>query len=105
MNEKTLKILKIIAAYLIGAWAIIWFGANKITASIVFVLIIHVIVLPFSKKKWVTVARTCFVVVAFSMIIYNISTTDLPPGTDLTGIKLIDQVIHIFNGFIRHVAQ
>lgn len=105
MNEKTLKTLKIIAAFLIGIWAVIWYGANKIGATIVLTIIIFVIMLPFSKRKWVTYARIGFLIIAFTFVIYNITTAELPPGTEITSIKFINQIVHIFNGFIRHVTQ
>ncbi len=105
MKEKALNILKIIASFLIGIWAVIWYGANKIGASIVLAIVVFVIMLPFKKQKWITIARIVFVTVAFIFVLYNISTTDLPPGTSITEIKFIDQIIHIFRGFIRHVTQ
>lgn len=105
MNKKTLNVIKIISAFLIGVWAVIWFGANKITASIVLTIIDFTIMLPFSQRKWITYARIIFVIIAFVLVIFNITTTDLPPGTDVTNIKFIDQIIHIFQGFIRHVTQ
>ncbi len=58
--------------------------------------------LPIGKSKLLKWVRVAFVLVMFALVLWNISTTDYQDCYD-TGFKFFDQVLHIFDGFLKNV--
>jgi chromate transport protein ChrA len=102
MNPKILMALKIVAAVLIIMLVVILLSANKITSSIALTIMAIVILLPFNNKR-LKLGRIIFVAVVSALVIWNISTTDLPRNHYETGFRFFDQVIHIFQKFMETV--
>ena len=103
MNLKFVLALKVVAAVLIGICVVILLSVNKITSSIVLIAIVIVIFLPIGKSKALKWARVAFVLVSFVLILWNISTTELPKEHIQTGCWFFDKVIHLFNGLLKNV--
>jgi hypothetical protein len=62
-----------------------------------------VIFLPIGKSKWLKWGRIAFLVLAFALVIRNISTTELPRDHIETGFWFFDKVVHLFNRFLKNV--
>lgn len=103
MNPKVIFVLKVAAAILIGMCVVILLSVNKITSSIVLTVTVIVIFLPIGKSKPLKWGRVAFVLVVFALVLWNISTTDYPANYYNTGFKFFDQVLHIFDGFLKNV--
>lgn len=111
------KILRIIGISLIGLFGIVMLGGDKVTSGIMLLVTTGILLLPIQQNKTLRWVRIGFVCVVFCFVIWNISTTDLPTdnpflpspvknpsefsSTHFTGIRFIDQLIHIFNGFLE----
>jgi hypothetical protein len=102
MNTKVSFSLKIALTILIGMCVVILLSVNKITSSIVLTLTAIIILLPINKAKQLKWVRVAFVLVMFALVLWNISTTDYKDCYD-TGFKFFDQVLHIFDGFLKNV--
>lgn len=100
---------------LIGLCGIVLLGGGKIVSGTLLVITAFVMVLPIwrhTSLRWLMAVLTCAI---FGLVIWNISTTDLPAPSDgmvvactesamevppSTGIKFFDQVAYIFSGFL-----
>lgn len=103
MNQKNVSIIKIATAVVISMCGVILLGANKIASGIVLAVTVVVILLPTSKSEWLQWCRLAFMVVAVAFVLWNISTTKLPPRFLHTGVKFFDQVLYIFDMFLKTV--
>jgi cell division protein FtsW (lipid II flippase) len=103
MNAKARIALKIAAVVLIAMCVAVLFSVNKYGGSIVLTAAAIVILLPSGKSKWLKWGRIAFLVLAFTFIIWNISTTELPKGHIETGFWFFDKVVHLLNGFLKVV--
>jgi hypothetical protein len=102
MNTKVIFSLKVASAVFIGMCVVILLSVNKITSSIVLTITAIIIMLPIGKSKLLKWIRVAFVLVMFALVLWNISTTDYRHCYD-TGFKFFDQVLHIFDGFLKNV--
>lgn len=100
---------------LTGVCGIVLLGGGKIVSGTLLVVLTFVMLLPF-WRRWVPLwARVGLVCVLFALVIWNISTTELPaPVNEMevggcieegrtapsTGFKFLDQVMLIVNSFI-----
>lgn len=100
MNHKFKLTLKIVAILLIAPLVFILLVVNKYSASVVLVITAVVIMFPSSKFKWKWQKPT-IIVALISLVLFNISTTELPHGSYESGFWYFDKVIHIFRGFLR----
>jgi hypothetical protein len=102
MNPRVIVGLRIAATVLIGSCLIILLSVNKISASIVLTLAAIILWLPIKDTKPLQWGRVALLVVLFTMVLWNISTTEYRDcyGTD---VKFFDQVQHIFDGFLNNV--
>lgn len=97
-----------------GLCGIVLLGGGKITSGTMLVTLTFVMLLPFWRRTVPLWARAGLICVLFGVVIWNISTTDLPaPSNDMevactadqrvstpsTGFKFLDQVTYIFNSF------
>lgn len=103
MNPKTTSVLKIVAAVIIGMCVVVLLGANKIASSIVLTITAVVTLLPTSKSEWLQWCRLAFMCCAMAFVLWNISTTELPPQFSQTGVKFFDQVLYIFDVFLKNI--
>lgn len=103
MDPKIVSALKIAGVALIAMCVIILLAVNKYSASIVLIITAVVILLPIGDRKWLKWGRVAFVVVAIALVLMNISTTDYPANYYNTGFKFFDQVLHLFDGFLKNV--
>jgi hypothetical protein len=94
--------LKIAAATLIGMCVVILLSVNKFSASVVLTVTAVVIVLPKTRSRALTWGRIAFVVVAFALVAWNISTTEYM-DCYATESRFLDQLQHIFDGFLKNV--
>ena len=101
MNPKTLSVVKIAAAVIIGMCVVILLGANKIASSLMLTVTVVVILLPPSKSEWLQWCRLGFMCAAFAFVLWNISTTEYPARFYNTGVKFFDQVLYIFDMFLK----
>lgn len=119
MNEKKGKIHLLkktmiwIGIILTGLCGVVLFGGDKITSGIMLIVTMIIMILPIKQNKILRRVRIGFVCVVLCLVIWNISTTDLPgdfpfiPSTGevsdaySTGIRFLDQLIHIFKGFLE----
>jgi len=102
MNTKVNFSLKAASVVFIGMCVVILLSVNKISASIVLTLTAIIIMRPIGKSKLSKWVRIAFVLIMFSLVLWNISTTDYQDCYD-TGFKFFDQVLHIFDGFLKNV--
>ena len=102
MNTKVCFSLKIALTVFIGLCVVILLSVNKITSSIVLTLTAIVIMLPIGKAEQFKWFRVAFVLVMFALVLWNISTTDYRDCYN-TGFKFFDQVLHIFDGFLKNI--
>lgn len=103
MNKKIIFALKVAAVVLIAMCVVILLSVNKISASIVLIVTAIIILLPINRSKPLKWGRVAFVLVAFALVIWNISTVEYPANYYNTGFKFFDQVLHIFDGFLKNV--
>jgi hypothetical protein len=103
MNPKIITALKVALVAVIGMCIVILLSVNKISSSIVLTITAIVVLLPIGKSTWLKWGRVAFVLIAFALVLLNISTTDYPMGYYNTGFKFFDQVLHIFDGFLKNV--
>lgn len=103
MNPKILFALKIAAVVLIGMCVVVLLGANKIASSIVLIVTAIVILLPLGKYEWLKWYRVAFVVVAFTFVLWNISTTEYPGKRYKNDIKFFNKVLFIYDSFFKNV--
>lgn len=97
-----------------GLCGIVLLGGGKIMSGTMLVTLTFVMLLPVWRRGVPLWARAGLICVLFGVVIWNISTTDLPaPSNDMkvacttderatspsTGFKFLDQVTHIFNSF------
>ena len=102
MNPKIALALKAALVVFIGMCIVILSSVNKITSSILLTITVVIILLPI-KLEWLRWCRAALVLIVFALVIWNISTTDYPRDYYNTGFKFFDQVLHIFDGFLRNV--
>ena len=124
-NHTFKKTMKWIGIILTGIWGIVWLGGDKITSGTLLVIVTIVMILPISQNKTLHWLRIGFICIVFCLVIWNITTTELPgdhffrptpffrPDPSAanpseiteegysTGIRFFDQVIHIFKGFLE----
>ncbi|GAA2273851.1 hypothetical protein GCM10009853_029650 [Glycomyces scopariae] len=100
---------------LIGLLGVVLLGGGKVTSGTLLVATAFIAALPVRRHRlplWVRIALICAV---FALVAWNISTTDLPGSGAMTctensetfaptGVKFIDQFLHIVNGFIAQAA-
>jgi hypothetical protein len=107
MNAKVIFSLKVAAVVFIGMCVVILLSVNKITSSIVLTLTTIIIMLPIGKSKLLKWGRLVFVLVMFALILWNISTTEYKvvgyKDCYDTGFKFFDQILYIFDGFLKTV--
>lgn len=100
-------------AALMALCGVVMLGGDKITSGCVLLLTALLLLLPL-KTKLLKRLRLGFVCVVVCFVLWNISTTDLPTDhlffsqdgvspEDLywTGIRFVDQIIHIVRGFLQ----
>jgi hypothetical protein len=112
--KKTLMWTGIVVTGLCG---IVLLGGGKVTSGTLLIATTFGMMLPIGQRlpRWARIGLVCAV---FGLVIWNISTTDLPaPGmaeactsgpADLpasTGVKFLDQVRDIFNGFVSQAES
>lgn len=103
MNPKIITALKIALVTLIAMCVVILLSVNKYSSSVVLTITAIIILLPIGKSPWLKWGRVAFVLIAFVLVLLNISTTDYPMNYYNTGFKFFDQVLHIFDGFLKNV--
>lgn len=63
--------------------------------------------LPIGKSKLLKWGRLVFVLVMFALVLWNISTTEYTvfgyKDCYDTGFKFFDQILYIFDGFLKNV--
>lgn len=113
---KLAKILKLVGIILTGLFGIIILGGDKVTSGILLIATMIFMLLPIKQSKILRLIRIGAVCVVFSLVLWNISATELPSDNPImgqpvdipkpiitysTGVKFFDQLIHIFNGFLE----
>ncbi len=111
-----MKALKYLGILLMGAFGIVILIGDKVTSGTLLIASAVLLLLPLKEKKALWWLRAVWVCVLLAFVAWNISTTDLPrdnffmpfPGTEnslsnryATGVRFIDQLIHIFDGFLE----
>ncbi|MEO3756343.1 hypothetical protein [Streptomyces sp. B6B3] len=109
------KIAKWAGIVFTGLCGVVLLGGGKVTSGILLIATAFIMVLPVRRPmlpRWAWVGLICAV---FGVVIWNISTTDLPNSSNVmmagcanensdtytsTGFKFLDQVTHIFRGFL-----
>jgi hypothetical protein len=104
---------------LTGMCGVVLLGGGKIGSGILLITTAFVMALLVGRSKlpvWVRVMLLC---VIFGLVIWNISTTEIPDPSDPiamgcgdefafaytpSGIKFLDQVVRIFNSFLAQAA-
>lgn len=104
---------------LTGLCGIVLLGGGKITSGTLLVVTAFVMALLVGRSKipvWLRVVLLCAV---FALVIWNISTTEIPDPSDPiamgcgeelafeyepSGVKFLDQVVRIFNAFLAQAA-
>lgn len=104
---------------LTGMCGVVLLGGGKIVSGTLLITTAFVLALPVGRSKlpvWVRVVLLCAV---FGLVIWNISTTELPNPSDTmamgcgeelafdyqpSGITFVDQVVRIFNTFLAEAA-
>lgn len=102
MNMKVTLSLRVASAAFIGMCVMILLSVNKMASSVVLTLTAIAIMLPIRNSGPIKWLRIVFVLVAFAFVLWNVSTTDYQDCYD-TGFKFLDQVLHIFDGFLKNV--
>jgi hypothetical protein len=102
MNERAILASKISATVLIGMCEVILISFNKFSASIVLVVAAIILWLPIKDSKPLQWGRVALLALMFAMVLWNISTTEYRDcyGTE---VKFLDQLQHIFDGFLYNV--
>ncbi|WP_199615063.1 hypothetical protein [Paenibacillus alkalitolerans] len=110
LKNKTMKWIGII---LTGLCGVVLLGGDKVTSGILLIVTMIIMLLPIKQNKILCWVRLGFVCVMFCLVIWNISTTELPGDrfakiqngppneTYSTGFRFLDQLIHIFKGFLE----
>jgi hypothetical protein len=104
---------------LTGICGVVLLGGGKIVSGTLLITTAFVMALLVGRSKlpiWVRVMLLCAI---YGLVIWNISTTEIPDPSDPiavgcgdelafaytpSGIKFLDQVAHIFNGFLAQAA-
>lgn len=104
---------------LTGMFGVVLLGGGKIVSGTLLIATAFVMALLVGRSKlpvWVRVVLLCAV---FGLVIWNISTTELPDPSDPmaaacgdelafayepSGFEFLDRVVHIFNGFLAQAA-
>jgi hypothetical protein len=102
-NYKFTKIMKWIGIILTGLSGVVWLGGNKIGAGFLLIFTMIFMVLPIKHNKTLRRIRIGFACLVFCLVIWNITQTEIPSDYDgySTGIRFFDQVLLIFNGFLK----
>ncbi len=98
-----------------GLCGVVLLGGGKVVSGTLLIATTFIMVLPVRRPKLPRWARVGLLCAVFGVVIWNISTTDLPtPSNQMvmscanehadtytsTGFKFLDQVTYIFNSFL-----
>lgn len=102
---------------LTGMCGVVLLGAGKVNSGTLLIAMTFLMVRPIKRytlPRWVKVGLIC---VVFAVVMWNISTTDLPHASNMeicggeeartytsTGFKFLDQVLYIFSGFLAQAS-
>lgn len=121
MQKQKKEIVKMIftraGSILTGLLGIILFGGDKVASGSLLMITAVVLALPIRQNKALRLARAGFVCLVIAVVIWNISTTQVPgdPGVFMvqgyspspdgiayrTGFRFLDQLVYIFEGFLQ----
>lgn len=117
--ETAKKIAPWAGIVLTGLCGIVLLGGGKVMSGTMLTILTFFMLLPAWRRVplWGRAGLICFL---FGVVIWNISTTDLPAPTNgnemictseqpvttpSTGIKFVDQVTYIFKGFMAQAES
>ncbi|MBB5940195.1 hypothetical protein [Streptomyces zagrosensis] len=104
---------------LTGLCGVMLLGGGKVMSGTLLIATAFIMVLPVRRPKVPRWARIGLICAVFGVVIWNISTTDLPnPSNGMamscdnehadtytsTGFKFLDQVTYIFSDFLSQAA-
>ncbi|MEU6247842.1 hypothetical protein [Glycomyces sp. NPDC047010] len=103
---------------LTGLCGIVLLGGGKIVSGSLLIVTAFVMALLVGRSKIPVWLRAVILCAIFALVIWNISTTELPDPNDPiamgcgelafdyepSGIKFLDQVVRIFNSFLAQAA-
>ncbi|THV40184.1 hypothetical protein [Glycomyces buryatensis] len=102
-----------------GLCGVVLLGGGKVGSGTLLIATTFIMVLPVRQHKLPRWARVGLICAVFGVVIWNISTTDLPDPSNVmvaacgneaadtytpTGFKFWDQVTYIFSGFLAQAA-